>query len=139
MSCSYYNFIKWKNHRLQRPKVLTEQEKISLFFFFLFFVFVALYFTVSGEPSINTIESSNDFVIWMTSFIFSLKMNKVNPFPAPFLPIFLSNLYLAFEAKWLTIRVRYLSLKESRGLLLLFYPNYLLQIGNLKVQNLICN
>ena len=41
----------------------------------------------------------------MLSFISSFEINKVNPFPAltaPFSLIFLSNLIVAFEAKWLT-------------------------------------
>ena len=41
----------------------------------------------------------------MLSFISSFEINKVNPFPAltaPFSLIFLSDLFIAFEAKWLT-------------------------------------
>ena len=51
-------------------------------------------------PSINTFESSNDFMILIISFLSSFKMNKVNHFPAltaPFGLIFLSNLFIAFE------------------------------------------
>ena len=61
--------------------------------------------TVSVTPSMNTHESSNDFVILIISFISSFYINKVNPFPAPSAPfplIFLSNLFIAFEAKLLT-------------------------------------
>ena len=60
-------------------------------------------FTVSVTPSINTPESSNDFVI-LIIFISSFKINKVNPFPAlttPFPIVFLSNLFIAFEVKLL--------------------------------------
>ena len=68
-------------------------------------------FTVSLTPSINTHESSNYFMILIISYISSFKINKVNPFPAltarfPF--IFLSNLFIAFEFKLLTIQVNYL-------------------------------
>ena len=38
-------------------------------------------FTVSVTPSINTPESSNDFMVLIISFISSLEINKVNPFP----------------------------------------------------------
>ena len=44
-------------------------------------------FTVSIYPSINTPESSNYFMILIISFISSLEIDKVNPFPvrtAPF-------------------------------------------------------
>ena len=62
-------------------------------------------FTVSVTSSINTPESSNDFIILIISFIFSFKINKVNPFPTlttPFPFIFLSNIFIAFEVKLLT-------------------------------------
>ena len=55
-------------------------------------------------PSNNTPESSNGFIILLISFNFSFQVNKVNPFPAvrtPFLLIFLSNLFIAFEVKLL--------------------------------------
>ena len=51
-------------------------------------------FPVSVNPSINTPESSNDFIIFITSFISLFAINKVNPFPALtalFPLIFLSN------------------------------------------------
>ena len=44
-------------------------------------------------------------MILIISFISSFKVNTVNPFPActaPFPLIFLSNLFIAFEAKLLT-------------------------------------
>ena len=62
-------------------------------------------FTVSVTPSINTPESSYDFMILIISFISSFEVNKVNPFPAltaPFRLIFLSSLFIAFEDKLLT-------------------------------------
>ena len=46
----------------------------------------------------NTFQSSNDFVILVTSIISSFEINKVNPFPAvtaPFPLIFLSDLFIA--------------------------------------------
>ena len=58
-------------------------------------------FTVSVTTSINTPESSSDFMIAIISSISSFEMNKVNPFPAlaaPFPFIFLSNLFIADEA-----------------------------------------
>ena len=63
------------------------------------------YFTVSVIPSINILESSNDFMVLIISFISSFKTNKVNPLPAltaPFPLIFLSNLFIGFEVKFLT-------------------------------------
>ena len=56
-------------------------------------------------PSINTPESSYDFMILMILFISSFEINKVNPFPALTAPcplIFLSCLFIAFEVKLLT-------------------------------------
>ena len=56
-------------------------------------------------PSINTLESLNDFLILIISFRSSVKINKVNPFPAPTPPfplIFLLNLFIAWETKLLT-------------------------------------
>ena len=62
-------------------------------------------FTVSVTPLINTLESSNDFVILTILFIFSFEINKVSPFPtltAPSPLIFLSNLFILFEANLVT-------------------------------------
>ena len=62
-------------------------------------------FTVLANPSINTFESSNDFIIFIISFISSFEINKGNPFPAltsPFSLIFLSNLFIALVVKVLT-------------------------------------
>ena len=53
-------------------------------------------FTVSLSPSINTTESSNGFIIFIISFIFSFEISKVNPFPAltaPF-PLFFCQIDL---------------------------------------------
>ena len=80
-------------------KVLTKLQEISLF------VFSISCFTVSISPSINTPESTNDFMILIISFISSLEVNKVNPFialTATVALIFLSNLFIAFEVKLLT-------------------------------------
>ena len=68
--------------------------------------FFSLFFTFSVTPSINTPESSNDFLILIISFISEFRINKVNSFPvltAPFSLIFLSNLYIAFEVKLPTV------------------------------------
>ena len=78
--------------------MLTKLQEISLLNFISFF-------TVSVLPSINTPESSNDFMILIISFISSFEINKVNTFLAltdPFPLIFLSNLFIGFEVKLLT-------------------------------------
>ena len=62
-------------------------------------------FTVLATPLNNTLKSSNNFMISIISFKSSFKRNKINPFPAliaPFPLIFLSNRFIAFEAKLLT-------------------------------------
>ena len=62
-------------------------------------------FTVSVTPSSSTPEYSDGFMILKISFISSFEINKVNFFPAleaPFLLIFLSNLFIVFEVKLLT-------------------------------------
>ena len=74
--------------------MLTKHQEIHLL------VFLFLCFTVSVTPSVNTLESSNGFMILIISFISSFEIKKVNPFPAltaPFPLIFLSNLFIAFE------------------------------------------
>ena len=82
-------------------------------------------FTVSVTPSINTPESSNDFMIVIISFIFSFEINKVNPFPAltaPFPLIFLSYLLIAFEVNLLTNPCK-LSLAKGEAIFVsAFYP-----------------
>ena len=73
----------------------------NLLYIFFYFIF----FTVLVSPSINTPESSNDFIILILSFVSSFEMYKVNLFPtlaASFPYIFLSNLFIAFEVKLLT-------------------------------------
>ena len=70
-------------------------EEIGLLFFIS-------YFTVSVTLSMNMPESSKDFMILIISFISSFEINKVNLFPdlrASFPLIFLSKLFIAFEAK----------------------------------------
>ena len=50
-------------------------------------------------------EFSNGFMILIVSFMSLFEINKVNTFPAltaPFSLIFLSNLFIVFEAKLLT-------------------------------------
>ena len=61
-------------------------------------------FTVSIISSINTFKSSSDFMILIT-FKYSFEINQVSPFPAlaAFFPlIFISDLFIAFEARLLT-------------------------------------
>ena len=84
---------------MKRLKVLTKLQETCLLVFFI------LCFTVSVTPSINTPESFNDFMTLIISFISSFDINKVNLFPvltAPFQLIFFSNLFIAFEVKFLT-------------------------------------
>ena len=71
-----------------------------------FFYFV---FTISVTSSINTFDYSNDFMILTISFISSFEINNVKTFTAlttPFPLIFLSNLFIALEAKLLTNPVK---------------------------------
>ena len=74
-------------------------------------------FTVSVIPSFNTFKFFNDFFILITSFISSVEIQKkVSPFStltAPFSAIFLSNSFIAFEAKLLTYPVK---LSLSKGM-----------------------
>ena len=59
-------------------------------------------FTVSVISSINTSESSNDFMVLIILFMSSF---EINPFPALTAPsplIFHSSLFIEFEAKLLT-------------------------------------
>ena len=113
-SCSYnssstYTFYYYRNYLylslwkkfvvvlMKWLKVLRKLQEIYLVFH--------LSFTVSVTPSINATEFSNNFMVLIISFIYSFKINKVNPFPAltvPFSPTFLSNLYITFEVKLLT-------------------------------------
>ena len=73
-------------------KVLSNLQETHLLVFFI----------SSFTPSINTPESSNDFIIFIISFICSFEINKVNDFPALtalFSLIFLSSLFIPPEAK----------------------------------------
>ena len=74
---------------LKRLKVLTKLQEIHLLILFI------SCFIVSVTPSINTAESSNDFIILMTSFISSTEKN-VNPFHAltVLFPLFFNQIYL---------------------------------------------
>ena len=77
-------------------------------------------FTVSVTPSIDTSESSNDFMTLTLSFIYSFEINKVNPFPAltaRFTLIFLWNLIIAFEFKLLVNPVK---LSLAKGIAIFF-------------------
>ena len=89
-------------------------------------MFFLLSFTISVPPSINTPESSNDFIILIISFISSFEINKVNPFPAltaPFVFILLSDLFMALEVK-LRINPGKLSLAKGIGTFVsAFFPN----------------
>ena len=84
---------------MKQPKMLIQHQEIHLLVFFI------SCFTASVTPSINTPKSFSDFMILIISFIFSFEVNKVNPFPAltgPIPPIFLLNLFIAFEDTLLT-------------------------------------
>ena len=99
--------------------VLRMQEEIHILVFFISL------FTVSVIPSINTFEYPNDFMILIISFISSFKIDKVNPFPAltaPFLPIFLSIFFVAFEAKLLTNLGKLFLAKEIETFVSTFLP-----------------
>ena len=78
--------------------MLTKLQEIRLLvFYFMFYCF--------SNSSINTPESSHDFMILIISFISSFELNKVNHFPTPTAPfplIFLSNSFITFEVKLLT-------------------------------------
>ena len=62
-------------------------------------------FTISVTPSINTPESSIDFMILIISFTYIFEIYIVNLFPAlatPFHLFLFSDLFLAFEVKLFT-------------------------------------
>ena len=103
-------------------KVLTKQEEIHLFGFFV------LCFTVSGIRSMNTFESWNDFMILIISFISSFEIYKIiffSALTAPFPLIFLSNLFIVFDAKLLT-NLGKLSLAKGIAIFAsIFFLNYL--------------
>ena len=109
----------------KRLKVLTKLQEICLL------VFVS-FFTVSDNPSINTSEFSNGFMILIISFISSFEINKVNPFSAQaalFPLIFFSNLFIAFEVKLLTnpskLSLGKVIAKQEQYLFVLAFLNYL--------------
>ena len=86
--------------------------------------FFVLYFMVSVIPSINTPESSNDFMILTISFISSFEINKISSFPgltAPFPLISLSNLFIAFEVKLLTNQGKLSLAKEITTFVSVFF------------------
>ena len=88
--------------------VLTKHQEIHSLVFFI------SYFTVSVNPSVNTLESSSGFMMLIISITSSFEINKVNPFPAltaPFLLIYFIiiiiiilhlHFFIAFEVKLLT-------------------------------------
>ena len=69
------------------------------------FCFLISCFAVLVTPSINTPESSSDFMT-LISLVSSFEINKAHPFSAitPSSPLFFffSNLFIAFEVKLLT-------------------------------------
>ena len=82
-------------------------------------------FNDSVIPSINTFEYPNDFMILIISFISSFKINETNPFPAhtaPFPSIFLSNFFIAFEAKLLANLGKLFLAKEIETFVRTFVP-----------------
>ena len=111
-------------------EMLPNQQEIHLLVFFLFFFLFFFFscFTVSVIPSINTFESSINFMILIISFISSFELNKVNLFPAltaPFPLIFLSNLFITLEAKLLTNPVKSSLAKGIARSAITFNLNYL--------------
>ena len=67
-------------------------------------------------------------MILIISFVSSFEINKVNPFPAltaPFSLIFLSNLFIAFEAKLLTNLGKLSVAKINARSVSAFFLNYL--------------
>ena len=84
-----------------------------------------MFYTVLVTSSINTLESSNDFMISMISPISSFEINQVNAFSAltaPFPLIFLSNLFIAFEVKLVINPVKSSLAKEITRFLSAFFP-----------------
>ena len=88
-------------------------------------------FTVSVMPSINTFESSNDFVILIILFISSFEINRINLFPAqtaPFPLLFFSSFFIAFKAELFNNPSKISVAKGIQtfvSLLVLFCLNYL--------------
>ena len=102
-----------------------------------FFICVGFFiscFTVSVTPSINTLESSIDFMITIISFISSFEINKANPFPAlkaPFPLILVSNLFIVFEIKLRTNTGKFLLVKGVATIVSAFFPK--LETKNQKI------
>ena len=72
-------------------------------------------FTVQLIRSINAFKPTNDFMILIISFKTSFEKNKINLFPAltaPFPLVFLSNLFISFEAKLVTSPGKFSLVKE---------------------------
>ena len=93
-------------------------------------MFFILCFTVSVTPSSNTAKSSNDSTILIISFMSSSEINKAKFFPAvtaPFPLIFLSNLFIVFEVKWLTYPGRLSLIKGIVMFVSAFFPKLLNQ------------
>ena len=85
-------------------------------------------------PSINIFESSNDFIILIILFISSFEINKANLFPvltAPFPLIFLSNVFITFEAKLFT-KPSKLSLAKG---IAAFISDFLCKIANQELKD----
>ena len=83
-------------------------------------------FTVSVTPSINTPEFSNDFIIFIISFVSSFAINRLNPFPTlkALCPlIFLSNLAIAFYVNLLTNPGKLFLAKEIAIFVNTFFQN----------------
>ena len=93
---STYTFFYWRitgsANETARGAYKTPRHLPSCFFIWCF--------AVSVTPSIYTPDSSDDLMIWII-LISSFEINKLNSLPtltASFPLIFLSNLYIAFEA-----------------------------------------
>ena len=85
------------------------------------------YFTIPVTASINTPESSNDFMI-LISFTSSFEINETKLFPAltaPFPLIFGSNFFIAFEAKLLTNPGKFSLAKAIARSVSAFFLHYL--------------
>ena len=92
---------------MNQLKVLMKQEDVHLL------VFIS-YFTVSVIPSLNTFQFSNDFMVLIISFISSFEINK-SCSDSSFSTIFLSNLFIAFEVKFLLNLDKLSRLNVARG------------------------
>ena len=90
---------------MKQLKVLTKfQENLSSCFFIS-----CLTVSVTVTPSINTPESSNDFIILIISFTSSFKIIKVNHLPvscsdSSLFTYFSSKLFIAFEVKFSLVK-----------------------------------